>query len=194
MASSRREFLARASAVAVAIAVSHGCARNEAPAESGSPAGAPAAGAGGADRATVLDELVRAGLLLMVQRLFPHPDVPALSYQVVVDALNGAAANAPPVGEMLKSGLEELDRSAGGSFASQSVERQTELLRSMESSPFFQTVRGTAVFTFYNQPAIWEAFGYEGEAWTKGGYLGRGLNDIDWLPEPGAAGRGPSRP
>jgi len=40
------------------------------------------------------------------------------------------------------------------------------------------------VLTLYNLPEVWEALGYEGASFDKGGYLTRGFNDLDWLPEP----------
>ncbi|TIP32839.1 MAG: gluconate 2-dehydrogenase subunit 3 family protein, partial [Mesorhizobium sp.] len=28
---------------------------------------------------------------------------------------------------------------------------------------------------------LWPIFGYEGESYSKGGYITRGFNDIEWL-------------
>ncbi|MBI3798508.1 MAG: hypothetical protein HY268_16290 [Deltaproteobacteria bacterium] len=56
-------------------------------------------------------------------------------------------------------------------------------MKSMETTPFFQTVRGAMVTDFYNQPVVWKQFGYEGSSWQLGGYLNRGFNDISWLPK-----------
>ncbi len=55
------------------------------------------------------------------------------------------------------------------------------ILRSMEDSPFFQTVRGGLVTGLYNQKAVWPLFGYEGESYSKGGYIDRGFDDINWI-------------
>jgi hypothetical protein len=30
----------------------------------------------------------------------------------------------------------------------------------------------------------WELVGYEGPSFGKGGYLERGFDDLDWLPDP----------
>ena len=35
-----------------------------------------------------------------------------------------------------------------------------------------------------NQKALWPKFGYEGSSFEHGGYLHRGFNDLDWLPDP----------
>ena len=69
-----------------------------------------------------------------------------------------------------------------GSFAKASPDAQTQVLRQIEATPFFKTVRGTSVFVIYNNPDAWAKIGYEGESYSKGGYLTRGFNDIDWLP------------
>ena len=50
--------------------------------------------------------------------------------------------------------------------------------------PFFQTIRFKTIAVFYNNPLVWEAFGYEGEAFEYGGYIERGFNDLGWLPDP----------
>jgi hypothetical protein len=43
----------------------------------------------------------------------------------------------------------------------------------------------------YSNPIAWAHFGYEGEAFSKGGYLLRGFNDLKWLPEVPTAASGP---
>jgi hypothetical protein len=45
----------------------------------------------------------------------------------------------------------------------------------------FETVRSGLVVSLYNQQEIWPIFGYEGESFSKGGYIERGFNDIDWI-------------
>jgi hypothetical protein len=176
---SRRIFLTRATAFATASALAAlGCSRG------GDATNSAAAINDDGGSAAPLTAAVKAQLLLMAQRIFPHPGLSAETYSVVVGALEGAAGQAAPVAAMLIAGSADLDRAAAGAFAQRSADEQTSLLKAIEATPFFQTVRATAVFTFYSQPAVWQAFGYEGDAWAKGGYLGRGLNDINWLPEP----------
>jgi hypothetical protein len=43
----------------------------------------------------------------------------------------------------------------------------------------------------YSTPLAYTYFGYEGEAFSKGGYLQRGFNDLRWLPDVPAADSGP---
>ena len=53
-------------------------------------------------------------------------------------------------------------------------------------NPFFEKIRSTAVVSLYNNELAFAHFGYEGEAFSKGGYLERGFNALTWLPAPSA--------
>ena len=55
------------------------------------------------------------------------------------------------------------------------------LLHQIESGGFFQAVRAGLVVGLYNQKEVWPIFGYEGESFSKGGYMDRGFDDIAWL-------------
>ena len=57
-------------------------------------------------------------------------------------------------------------------------------LREMAATPFFATVRPMALFGLYGNKAVWPRFGYQGSSWEYGGYIDRGFDDLDWLPEP----------
>ncbi len=57
------------------------------------------------------------------------------------------------------------------------------LVQAITDTPFFQKLRSDLVVSFYNQKDLWPRFGYEGPSWEHGGYLERGFNDLDWLPE-----------
>ena len=45
-------------------------------------------------------------------------------------------------------------------------------------------IAGETIAVFYNNPLVWQAFGYEGEAFDYGGYIERGFDDLGWLPDP----------
>ena len=74
-------------------------------------------------------------------------------------------------------------RSLGTDFAAASEPERVRKLEAIEPSPFFQSVRLKTVMVLYDNPIAWAHFGYEGEAFSKGGYLFRGFNDLRWLPE-----------
>ena len=58
---------------------------------------------------------------------------------------------------------------------------RTAVLRDVETDPFFQKVRSGLITGLYNNKEVWPVFGYEGESASKGGYINRGFNDLDWL-------------
>ena len=57
------------------------------------------------------------------------------------------------------------------------------VLKSMEKTDFFQFMYGETINGLYGNPEIWKIFGYEGSSVEYGGYLGRGFDDIAWLPK-----------
>jgi hypothetical protein len=85
---------------------------------------------------------------------------------------------------MLRAGIEDLDRRAGGSYRALDGAARTKLLASVAGTPFFGTVRFAALVTLYSDPEVVRLFGYEGASFEKGGYLTRGYDDLRWLPDP----------
>ena len=45
-------------------------------------------------------------------------------------------------------------------------------------------MRSTAVVEVYSDERDLAAVGYEGPSFDQGGYLNRGFDDLDWLPDP----------
>ena len=74
----------------------------------------------------------------------------------------------------------------GETFADLPADEQLEALKAIEGSDFFELVRSTAVVEVYSDQRTWQLVGYEGSSFDKGGYLDRGFNDLDWLPDPEA--------
>ena len=58
------------------------------------------------------------------------------------------------------------------------------MLEGIEDTDFFELVRGTAVVEVYIDERTWQLVGYEGPSFDKGGYIDRGFDDLDWLPDP----------
>jgi len=71
----------------------------------------------------------------------------------------------------------------GNDFAKTDESARVAALKKIESSEFFQTVRLKTLQVLYATPMAYAYFGYEGEAFSRGGYLSRGFNDLRWLPE-----------
>ena len=69
-------------------------------------------------------------------------------------------------------------------FAELSADLQLKVLEGIEDTDFFELVRSTAVVEVYTDERTWQLVGYEGPSFDKGGYIDRGFDDLDWLPDP----------
>lgn len=127
------------------------------------------------------DEASRKLLVRMLKVMFPHRKFADGPYERTADAIF-AAAGKTAAGKMnLALGLDGL-RASG--FAELDGTTALDRLKGIEGSEFFQLVRSTAITTLYDQPEVWDALGYEGPSFDKGGYINRGFNNLDWLPDP----------
>ena len=123
-----------------------------------------------------------ATLIQLARDIYPHDRLEDKYYAIAVKGHDEKAASDEAYKAMIEEGIADLDNRAGGSYRSMGWETdRTAILRDIEKTDFFQAVRGGLVVSLYNQKAIWPLFGYEGESFSKGGYLDRGFDDIEWL-------------
>ena len=123
-------------------------------------------------------------LMAMGRILFPHKKLPDAVYALLAKDLDGKAAGGAGAAKMLQDGIAWLNKSAGGDFAKASEKQRNDIVRSMEGTAFFATVRGQCITSLYDNDMAYAVFGYPGSAWEKGGYITRGFQDLKWLPEP----------
>jgi hypothetical protein len=120
-----------------------------------------------------------ATLMAVARTIAPHDKLDDAAYALVIQSIDAdAAANAQTLG-MLRDGIRRL----GAGFASAAEPARVQALTAIEASVFFQTLRTKTLGGLYATPIAYAYFGYEGEAFSKGGYLLRGFNDLRWLPE-----------
>jgi hypothetical protein len=127
----------------------------------------------------VLSSAEAAALLALIRTIAPHDTLDDSAYALVVKAVDGNAAASAEARAELKSGLASL----GEGFATVPEEARVLRVKAIESGAFFQSVRIKTLMVLYGNPIAWAHFGYEGESFSKGGYLLRGFNDLKWLPE-----------
>ncbi len=120
-------------------------------------------------------------LMKMVRTLYPHDRFPSGPYDRTTEDVIKKGNSSPDNAVMLQEGIDKLK--ADG-FDKLNFEKSTEYLENMGRTKFFEHVRGTSTVTLYNDKEVWELLGYEGYSSDKGGYINRGFNDLDWLPEP----------
>jgi hypothetical protein len=135
----------------------------------------------------VLSSAEAAALLVMIRTIAPHDSLDDAAYALVVNALDADAAGSTPALTDLKAGIASL----GDGFVVMPEEARIERLRHIESGAFFQSLRLKTLLVLYNNPIAWAHFGFQGESFSKGGYLLRGFNDLKWLPEVPPADSGP---
>jgi hypothetical protein len=126
-------------------------------------------------------------LMAVARTIAPHDRLEDAAYALVVRAIDTAAGHDESLRKQLKEGLASL----GPAFARSPEPSRVAALKRLESTPFFQSVRTSTLRVLYATPMAYACFGYEGEAFSKGGYLMRGFNELRWLPEVPLADSGP---
>tara|TARA_R110000787_G_scaffold137296_1_gene250075 strand:- start:4024 stop:4548 length:525 start_codon:yes stop_codon:yes gene_type:complete len=122
-----------------------------------------------------------ATLIQLARDIYPHDHIGDEFYAAAVKGYDSGES-----AKMIEDGIAGLNAAARGkgfaNYLDAGWERdRIDILRGMENSEFFQTIRGGLVTGLYNQKAVWPLFGYEGESYSKGGYIDRGFDDINWL-------------
>lgn len=130
---------------------------------------------------TAISEHQMATLLQMARDIYPHDRLGDRFYAVAVKSYDVTDQK-----QMVAEGIAALDAAAKQAgfdtyLAAGWEDERVAILRSIQDTPFFQTVRGGLVTGLYNQKEVWPIFGYEGESFSQGGYIARGFDDIDWL-------------
>src|SRR4051794_31458019 len=120
----------------------------------------------------------------MVRCIYPHERFGDAPYERVAEKLDEAAAEDAALAGSLEQGVRDLDAARGRPFAELSDEDARAVVAELAGTPFFASVRATAVVALYDQPEVWELLGYEGASFDRGGYRERGFDDLDWLPDP----------
>jgi hypothetical protein len=110
-----------------------------------------------------LSPATMATLIQVARDIYPHDRIADQFYAVAVKGHDDTAAEDAAHKAMIEDGIADLDA------------------RAQAAGSFFQAVRGGLVVGLYNQKEVWPVFGYEGESFSKGGYINRGFDDIAWL-------------
>ena len=145
----------------------------------GTPLAAIARGHAWAVDLTALTSSEGTALMAAARTIAPHDKLDDAAYAMVVQTIDGDSSKDESVRKMMKEGVVAL----GAGFAVSAENDRVAALQKMETSAFFQSVRLKTLQVLYSTPLAYAYFGYEGEAFSKGGYLFRGFNDLRWLPE-----------
>jgi gluconate 2-dehydrogenase gamma chain len=128
-------------------------------------------------RFTALTAAQAADLEAIAMRIFPSDGTPGAKEAGVIHFIDQSLATfAAPQKPLMLMGLADLNQKAAArwpgaaSFASLTAEQQDELLKSIESGPFFGGVRFATVVGMFGNPSLggnqnqvgWKLLGFEG--------------------------------
>jgi len=136
----------------------------------------------------VLTQPQGAKLLSVARTIAPHDGLEDAAYALVVKAVDEACVTDVGFSNTMRAGLDNL----APDFAARSEAQRVEALKAVEHTDFFRQARAKTLGNLYASALAYAHFGYEGEAFSKGGYLLRGFNDLKWLPEVPLADSGPT--
>jgi hypothetical protein len=141
-----------------------------------------------AQDAKTLKPQTMATLARMARDIYPHDRLADVYYVTAVAGYDAKAGQDAAFHKMVETGVAQLDAAAQQHHKSTylMVEWETDrlvLLQGIEQGALFKKLHGDLLVTLYNNKEVWPKFGYEGASADKGGYINRGFNDIDWLPQ-----------
>lgn len=119
----------------------------------------------------------------MARLLYPHASVTDAVYAEVVDEILSISADDPQMSALLDQAATELGEGSETEFFELDEKSQLEVMIALQERPFFQTIRFQVLAQLYSHPKVMEAINYPGSSVEHGGYVERGFDDIDWLPE-----------
>jgi len=125
---------------------------------------------------------LKANLVRLLRAAYPHPDFPDGPFERCADVILTQLETDVWRRLSLEEGIATLEQA--GLDSSVDAETAEKVLREIADAEFFVFVRGVVVTTLYDDHEVWELLGYEGASFDQGGYLDRGFDDLDWLPDP----------
>jgi hypothetical protein len=118
----------------------------------------------------------------LLYRLAPSTKFTAANFDRQAGILLQRASKDASLKQTLSNGVQRLNVAGEKPFLELNDDAQRDAMRKQVGTPFWGLMSNPAVGV-YNNPEIWPLIGYEGPAFEKGGYLFRGVSDINWLPK-----------
>ena len=130
----------------------------------------------------VFDGQTAETLFAAARTLYPHR-LPAGIYRRVVAIFDRLAAQSPSIAERLGECVVLLDAGFPAPYRDRSEGYRIAALKAIEGTAAFRLLQRLTVRHLYDDAEVWAAFGYEGASYHLGGYVRRGFDDLDWLPD-----------
>lgn len=105
-------------------------------------------------------------LAAMAAQIVPTDQTPGAREANVVDYIQKQVEGSYELQKLCAAGVKEVDtlsqQKFGASFAKLDAEKEHEILKAVEESEFFKSIRALTVSGFYNSPEGWKSVGYPG--------------------------------
>lgn len=118
-------------------------------------------------------------LLAILRTLCPHDKLSSAVYQRAALKIDSIAEVQADLAGLIRA----IEAHFAVPFAECSETYRVEALKAVEHLPAFTMLQRLTIRHLYDDVELWQAFGYEGAAVHLGGYVNRGFNDLDWLPD-----------
>ncbi|MDX2410314.1 MAG: hypothetical protein QNK16_00010 [Woeseiaceae bacterium] len=119
----------------------------------------------------------------LARLLFPHAELPNEVYAEVIDEVLAWTAADPATDGLLAAAEQALNAEVKQSWFELTQDEQLAMLRALQDKPAIVGIREMVRFRLYQHRTLWQHIGYPGSSKELGGYINRGFDDIDWLPE-----------
>lgn len=115
----------------------------------------------------------RAALAAIARALFPYSFVPDARYAALADGV--LKGDPPPAADAVRAAIRA---------AAPDGRADPARIPAFLATPFGQQFRFAVLVGLYDDLTLTRRFGYQGPSFPEGGYLERGFDDLEWLPEP----------
>jgi hypothetical protein len=93
------------------------------------------------------------------------------------------AADNPGLDAALVGAVSTLNSARDANWFDLNEASQIAVMNEVQGESFFAAIQAQVGGTFYSHPKVWQLIKYPGSSKEHGGYVDRGFDDIDWLPE-----------
>lgn len=122
-------------------------------------------------------------LVALTRALFPHRELDDRYYVAVVEEFDRQASASPEFLRLVRDGITMLDAASDGSWIDANTDVKLQVLEAFQTEAFFGAILNGTIDVLYRNQEVLSFLGYQGSSIEFGGYLNRGFDDIDWLPE-----------
>lgn len=130
-----------------------------------------------------IDDETLSAMVRMARLLFPHDAMTDEFYGDVLDNALSSTVSDQSFAVALNAAEQALNDARPGDWADLDESEQIAAMKEVQGEGFFAAIVGSVRAGIYLNPAFWEHIGYPGSSKEFGGYVNRGSDDIDWLPE-----------